>query len=332
MIISVDIGYGYTKGIGPGDLHFSFPSVIGTAEDIDFDTDLIRGGEEQAIQFGNWRFFYGRQAVLQSRIQSAIFDRTRVHDDTYKMLFIGALIELTKYKPNVQHLKVVTGLPVGFFGDRPDVVKSLEGVYQITTDRTKKVSVDSVFVAPQPFGSLFRELLNERGKIASEGIEQGRVGVIDVGTFTTDFVVSDELRYVQRLSGSIRIGWSKVTEQVRQALGDEYRLELMPHEVDQAVRERAVRVRGETVGLDPLIEPAITDIRMAVVARARDLWGTAAHLDTILVSGGGGPHLYDAIHNVYPHARLLEDAFWANAEGLYRFGQRPATFEKGNKK
>lgn len=328
MIISVDIGYGYTKGIGPDGLRFSFPSVVGTAEEISFATDLIRGEKEQAVKYGDRRFFYGEQALLQSRVQSAIFDRSRVHDDTYKMLFVAALVEVTKAAPNNKRARVVTGLPVEFFSDRPEVVKSLEGAYKITTDCAMKFAVESVFVAPQPFGSLFRELLNEQGKIINGDIERGRVGVIDVGTYTTDFVVSHELRYVQRLSGSIRIGWNEVVSQVQQALGDLHRLELMPHEVDRAVQAGEVRVRGEPVLLEELIGPAVTDIETAIIARARDLWGEGADLDMILVSGGGGPHLYDAIHDVYPHARLLDNAFWANAEGLYRFGQRPATFEE----
>ncbi len=327
MILSIDIGYGYTKGIGPDGLRFSFPSVIGTAEDIRFTTDLIHGGEERPVKYGNWRFFYGEQAVLQSRVQSTIFDRSRVHDHTYKMLFVAALVELAKLMPDAERVKVVTGLPVGFFGDRPEVVKSFEGVYRVTAERAIRFAVESVVVAPQPFGSLFQELLNKQGKIVSSNVERGRVGIIDVGTYTTDFVVSDELRYVQRLSGSVRIGWSKVISQVQQALGDLYRLELMPHEVDRVVQARQVRVRGEPVSLEALIEPAITDIQTAIIARARDLWGEGTRLDVILVSGGGGPHLYNAIHDVYPHARLLDNAFWANAEGLYRFGQRPATFE-----
>ena len=328
MILSIDIGYGYTKGVGPEGLHFSFPSVIGTAEDIRFTTDLIRGGEERPVKYGNWRFFYGEQAVLQSRVQSTIFDRSRVHDHTYKMLFIAALVELAKLMPDAKSVKVITGLPVEFFGDRAKVVKSFEGVYRITAGRVMKCAVESVVVTPQPFGSLFQELLNEQGKIVNGNIERGRVGIIDVGTYTTDFVVSDELRYVQRLSGSVRIGWSKVISQVQQALGDLYMLELMPHEVDRAVQAGEVRVRGEPVALESLIVPAVTDIQTAIIARARDLWGAGTHLDVILISGGGGPHLYDVIHGVYPHARLLSNAFWANAEGLYRFGQRPATFEK----
>lgn len=328
MILSVDIGYGYTKGIAPNGLRFSFPSVVGAAEEINFSTDLIRGGEERPVKYENWRFFYGQQAVLQSRIQSAIFDRSRVQDHTFKLLFVAALVELSKHVPDAQRLNVVTGLPVDFFADRSEVVRSFEGTYRITAERTLEITVDSVFVAPQPFGSLFRELLNENGKIVNAEIEHGRVGVIDVGSYTTDFIVSDELRYVQRLSGSARVGWSKVVTQVQQALDDRYMLELMPHEVDRAIQLGEVRVRGEPVPIGPLVEPAINDIRTAIIARARDLWGVAANLDVILVTGGGGPRLYDSIREAYPHARLLENAFWANAEGFMRFAQRPATFQK----
>jgi plasmid segregation protein ParM len=328
MILSLDIGYGYTKGVGPDGLRFSFPSVIGNAEDVRFAANLISGERALPVQYNDRRFFYGKQAVLQSRIQSAIFDRSRIHDQTYKMLFVAALVEAVQVNPDSTRVKVVTGLPVGFFGDRDDVIKAFEGTHQVTADRPLKFAVESVYVAPQPFGSLFRELLNDQGKIVNNDVERGRIGVIDVGTFTTDFVVSDELRYVQRLSGSIPIGWGQVASQVQQALGDLLRLELLPHEVDQAVQAMEVRVRGEPVSLEPLVEPVIAEIRTAVIARARDLWGEAAQLDAILVSGGGGPYLYDAIHGVYPHARLLDNAFWANAEGLYRFGQRPATFEK----
>lgn len=328
MIIAVDIGYGYTKGIGPDGVRFSFPSVIGAAEEIHFATDLIHGGEEQAIKYADQSFFYGEQALLQSRMQSTILDRSRVHDQTYKMLFVAALVEMSNLATGSERVQVITGLPVEFFGDRAEVTKSLEGVYRVNAGRATKFTVESVFVAPQPFGSLFRELLNEQGKITAGDVEKGRVGVIDVGTYTTDFVVSDGLRYVQRLSGSARIGWSEVVNRVQQALADRYRLELMPHEVDRALQAGQVRVRGESVPLDKLVEPAVADIQTAIIARARDLWGEGADLDAILVSGGGGPHLYDAIHQVYPHARVLDDAFWANAEGFYRFGQRPATFEE----
>ncbi len=328
MVLSVDIGYGYTKGVGAEGVRFSFPSVIGTAEDIRFATNLINGSADRTVKFGESEFFYGDQALLQSRMQSTIFDRSRVHDSLYKLLFVAALVEMHKQAPDIERVRLVTGLPVEFFNDRADVVSLFEGTYEITTDQTFRIAVESIFVAPQPFGSLFRELLNEQGRINSSEIEKGRVGVIDIGTYTTDFIVADELRYVQRLSGSARIGWSKVINKVEQALGDAYGLELTPHQVDRALETGEVRVRGTPMPLQAMMAPAIDEVRAAIIARARDIWGEGVSLDTILVTGGGAAHLYELIRAVYPHARLLDDAFWANAEGFYRFGRRPATFKE----
>jgi len=328
MVLSVDIGYGYTKGVGSDGVRFSFPSVIGNAEEVRFSIDLNRDDEERSVKYGEWTFAYGGHALLQSRIQTTIFDRSRTRDHIYKMLFVAALVEMTKQSPDCKRVKVVTGLPVDFFNDRADVVKAFVGDYHITTDREIECMVESVYVAPQPFGSLFRELLNERGRIVNSEVERRRIGVIDVGTYTTDFILADELRYVQRLSGSIRIGWSKVINKVQQALSDQYRLELSLHEVDRALQAGVVRVHGEPVPLQPLVAPAVGEIETAIIARARDLWGEAADLDTILVTGGGGASVYDTVHGVYPHARLLDSPFWANAEGLQRFGRRPATFEE----
>ena len=309
MVLSVDLGYGYTKGVGAEGVRFSFPSVVGTAEDIRFATNLINGSADRTVKFGDTEFFYGDQALLQSRIQSTIFDRSRVHDQLYKMLFVAALVELHKQAPDIERIRLVTGLPVEFFNDRADVVSLFEGAYQITTDQTFRCTVESVFVAPQPFGSLFRELLNDQGRIDNSEVEKGRIGVIDIGTFTTDFIVAEELRYVQRLSGSARIGWSKVISKVGQALGDAYGLELTPHQVDRALNAGEVRVRGTAMPLKEMIDPAVAEVRAAIIARARDLWGEGVSLDAILVTGGGAAHLYELIRDVYPHARLLDDAF-----------------------
>ncbi len=328
MVLSVDIGYGYTKGVGADGVRFSFPSVIGTAEDIRFATNLINGSADRTVKFNDSEFFYGDQALLQSRIQSTIFDRSRVHDTLYKELFVAALVEMHKQAPDIERVRLVTGLPVEFFNDRANVISLFEGTYPLTTDHPFRIAVESVFVAPQPFGSLFRELLNDQGRINNSEVEKGRVGVIDIGTYTTDFIVADELRYVQRLSGSARIGWSKVINKVEQALGDAYGLELTPHQVDRALEAGEVRVRGTPMPLKNMMDPAIDEVRAAIIARARDLWGEGVSLDTILVTGGGAAHLFELIHEIYPHARLLDDAFWANAEGLYRFGRRPATFKE----
>jgi plasmid segregation protein ParM len=326
MILSVDIGYGYTKGVGSGDLRFSFPSVIGNAEEITFNTNLIGDQATPVVHYGGRRFFYGEHALLQSRLRTAIFDRSRTHDETYRLLFASALAELAQQYPDGATLNVVTGLPVGFFSDRHDAVISLEGKYRLQLEDAVTFDVEQVFVVPQPFGSLFRELLNEDGALSNVDIEQGRVAVVDVGTYTTDFIVADALRYVQRFSNSIPIGWSAVLNNVQQELSSRYRLDLTLHEVDKAIRSGRARVKGELINLEPMLRPAISELEAVLVAKARDLWGEGATLDIMLITGGAAQHVGGVLQQAYPQTRLLSDAFWANAEGFYRFGQRPATF------
>ena len=329
MILSIDIGYGYTKGVGPEGWRFSFPSVIGNAEEIAFASDLIAGRSGPTVGYGGRRFFYGEQALLQSRLRTAIFDRSRVRDETFRLLFVAALAEMARQYPEGIALNIVTGLPVAFFGDRSDVVISLEGEYRLQLEEAVTFDVQQVYVVPQPFGSLFRELLSEGGVISNVDVEHGRLAVIDAGTYTTDFIVSDSLRYVQRFSASIPMGWSEALGNVQRELSDRYRLDLTLHEVDQAVRNGSARVKGEPINLEPMLSSASRDLEMAVVAKARDLWGEGVNLDAILITGGAASQLAGALRAVYPQARLVDDAFWANAEGFYRFGQRPAIFGEG---
>jgi plasmid segregation protein ParM len=328
MIISIDIGYGYTKGVGPDGWRFSFPSVIGNAEEIAFTSDLIVSQTGPTVGYGGRRFFYGEQALLQSRLRTAIFDRSRTRDETYRLLFVSSLAEFARYSPQGGKLNVVTGLPVAFFADRDDVVISLAGEYRIKLEDTVVFDVEHVYVVPQPFGSLFRELLSEGGVISNVDVEHGRVAVIDVGTFTTDFIVADALRYVQRFSGSVPLGWSEALNYVQRELSSRYRLDLTLHEVDKAIRNGSARVKGEPISLEPLLAAAVRELEMALVAKARDLWGEGVNLDAMLITGGAAPQLAGAIQSLYPQARLVPDSFWANAEGFYRFGQRPAIFNE----
>jgi len=48
MIVGVDIGYGYTKAVGP-DRQVTFPSVVGKAERVRYESDVGRhlGGHER---------------------------------------------------------------------------------------------------------------------------------------------------------------------------------------------------------------------------------------------------------------------------------------------
>jgi hypothetical protein len=59
-----------------------------------------------------------------------------------------------------------------------------------------------------------------------------------------------------------------------------------------------------------------------VVAQASQLWGSAARLDEILLTGGGSHMLANYIGRHFSHVSVLDEPVYGNVEGYYRFSQR----------
>ena len=337
MIVGVDIGYGYTKAVGE-ERQVTFPSVIGKAERIRYENDIrasLHGswptghGSGIALNTEEGDRFVGELALLQSRVQWTLLDRSRVEDPSARLLFLAALSELVAHAADAQgtqEFRVVTGLPVQWYSDREKVVEQLRGKHFVRRvnghEFVQRFQVADVLVVPQPFGSLFHELLSADGQIVDEDLGRSRVGVIDVGTYTTDYVLVDRLRYVERGSGSIATGMSKAYDLIARSLLDSFGLDLTMHEVDRAVREGRVTVFGEERKIDWLVKPVFDALSQEILAQAVSLWGDGRELKAILATGGGAGMLGEWIQRRYPHARVLDDAALANVRGFEKYGRR----------
>jgi plasmid segregation protein ParM len=330
MIVGMDIGYGYTKAVGE-DAQVVFPSVIGKAERIRYESDLhsqfvSHDGLGIALITEEGDRFVGELALLQSRVQWTLLDRSRVEDPSARLLFLAALSELVGERQVDREFRVVTGLPVKWYADRDKVVSQFQGKHLVRRINGHQVvqrfSVTNVLVVPQPFGSLFEVILGARGQIVNEDLARGRLGVIDIGTYTTDYVLVNGLRYIEKGSGSISTGMSKAYQLIGRSLLDTFGLDMRLHEVDRVVRDGVVTVYGEERHIDWLTTPVLDAVSEEVLAHARALWSDGRDLKAILVTGGGAIALGEQIRRHYPHARLLDDAAMANVRGFCKYGRR----------
>jgi plasmid segregation protein ParM len=328
--------------------------VVGKAERVRYESDLRRLGTgggvrspEIALVTEQGGHFVGELALLQSRVQWTLLDRSRVEDPSARLLFLAALTEMAENWPPLNpprmptadgrthegegqgggpSFHVVTGLPVNWYADRDKVVEQLSGRHVVRRVNGRQIvhrfTVDRVLVVPQPFGSLFEAILDPQGQIVDEDLAQGRLAVIDVGTYTTDYVLVDRLRYVERGSGTIATAMSKAYQLIGRSILDTYGLELRMHQVDRAVREGQVTVFGERRSVDWLADPVLDAVAQEVLAEAGTLWGDGRDLKAILVTGGGAMALGERIGRRYAHARVLRDAALANVNGFYKYGQR----------
>ena len=179
---------------------------------------------------GRW-YLVGEQAQLQSASASQTLDATRTGTAEQKALFYAAASELIR--GSGAQVRVVSGLPVADFEPRVKAAlrKMLMGQHQIKQlgARTHSLEVVDVTIVPQAMGSLFSLVLNRRGQLVDKRLASGRVGIVDIGTLTTNHVLVDRLRYVEVGSDSVTTGMSemllKVAKDLRRECGLDWALQ-----------------------------------------------------------------------------------------------------------
>lgn len=319
MRIGQDNGYNAAKVVSDG-RRAIFPSVVGTPTTR--TAFAINGHDDEIkISAAGQTWLVGDGAVNQSRFLVRREDRDWINSDEYYAIAMAGISEMTS--ASGVDIKLVTGLPVSYFGDNASLKKRLLGdhKFQRAGRNTQTVKISDVRVVPQPFGALLSEALDNRGGLANQEYA-GRVGVIDVGGKTTNFLSANKLAEIPNETASINVGGWDIIRQLRDYLAETVPgLELRDHELAAVLKDRSVKVAGEVVGL-PGLAAIIEPMGDQVLATARQLWGSALRLDSILIAGGGahliGPHLQIR----FKQARVLDNPVYANATGFWKLAQR----------
>lgn len=319
-ILGLDIGYGFSKATD-GENTVVFPSVAGDATRADFDNDVVKAGKGHVITLDGQEWFYGAHAQKHSRNPLALFARERTEQrDLMRVLFCASLAELGI----AENVVLCTGLPVDWFADKDELESLLLGTHRFSVDGLQRtVFVTRVVTVPQPFGSFFDQILDDQGRIINAPFARGKVGVLDVGTFTCDIALSDGLEYVAKSSGSRTVAMSTVWRQVRDGIKGRYGLDYDLHRIDRLMQNGdTVTVQGHDRDISDLIQPAIDAMAQQVLAFARDRWGNALDFKRIILTGGGATYLEDAVRSVYPHTLTLPEPHTGNLRGFYKYAVR----------
>jgi PRTRC genetic system protein D len=323
MNITVDIGYNTTKTIGPDRKPIIFPSITGTPDKSRFS---LNGHSDGIILTSPFHKLVGEQVEEQSLFSQRWEDRDWIKTDDYLAMLYAAFTEVTgSVHANVN---VVTGLPVRFYEEDRDPLKErLMGRHKISREgrqQPQTFDVVRVKVIPQNVGTYLSVALSDQGRQAVDNdFIMGKVGVIDVGSLTTNFLVMSKFTELRQESVSIEAGGWKLSRQVREHLArlcpD---LELKDHQLMQAIKDRSVSYYGERVNLAAIVDEACDNLTHQIVGKAKERWGKGAFLHSILVTGGGSLLLGDRITREFRHAHQVDDPVFANVQGYWKLAQR----------
>lgn len=322
-LVALDLGFGYTDAC-TDDCYIREPSVIGTAEQIKYTANLVGKDTASAgihlTDPSGQAYFVGQLALKQSSLSWTLLDRSRNASEASLLLAHAAFSELGVEGP----IHLVTGLPVDHYADKDALVNLLKGSHTIRRagQPSRLVEVTDVIVALQPFGPLFDVIFNHEGKVQNPSVAKGRNGVIDIGTFTTDWVVYDNGEYVESLSGSTDVAMGAIHHRLIRVIDETYGLKLGSiHEADMALRQGYVKQRGQRHPIGELAEPIIASTSRVILSRIINQWKeTDQELDNIFIAGGGASTIGPYLAGRFPNYVTLPDSEKSVVTGYFKYG------------
>lgn len=316
--VGLDVGYGYTKAFGPGG-EVIFPSVVGPVSGRIFT--LGDAGVPRIAVEGR-EYVCGEAALKHSPTPIEVRSRDFVHTEAYRVLLLWALCELGE-----EEAAVVLGLPVGHFQSLKEELERYEGGHRVMIDGAEReLAVRILRVVPQPVGTVLDFLLNRLGEAVSDSFLGKTVGVVDIGHYTTDLVVFEDLEFSAARTGGSDVGVSAFLERVREKLEERFRSSFTLREVERAVQRGRLRFEGRDHPLD--LGEEIEAFASAVMAVVRNVWGDPRKLDEVILTGGGARLLGERLKREIPHAAVAPEPVFANVRGFFKYAVRLLRREK----
>ncbi len=317
VVVGLDIGNGWTKA-HDGARSVLLPSVAGPGIAISFRSGLATAPvDDVAIEIDGRQWFAGELAVRQSPHPVTPRARDR-SSEILRVLMLAALHRLD-IRDGIG-LRVVTGLPLAWYkpADIEQMRLALEGVHCcLINGRPREWRVEAVDVFPQPFGTLAYEVLRPGGDTR---LASSTVGIIDIGTLTTNLALFANLEYIEARSTSVEAGMGLAYSLVAREIAERWRVELSPQAAETATRKGSLQIRGELHILDGIAGRALAAVTDAILAPARQLWSDGGQVDRVPLTGGGAHPLASRLKAQFPQSVVVSQAQFANAIGFWLYG------------
>ncbi|QGP94087.1 hypothetical protein MGLY_35120 (plasmid) [Neomoorella glycerini] len=325
--VGVDVGYGFVKAVSPV-ARVSFPAVVAPYVE-DPLSGMFRDGTGHKVKVrkisGEVEEKLVGEAALRSLAATTSLSREKpaaLHD---LMLLAAAYLAGAGDKgPFPKQFDLAMGLPLAYFRGQKDALKkrleSLAAWVSVDGGEERHISFGKVLVFPQGAGVVLA------GDVALPG--NGYFGVVDVGTYTTDYLLFEDRGDgvpcpLPEACGSLEAG----VHLVHRALAAEFQRQagaplapaMYQEVVEDALVGRPIHYAGKDIHLEETLLKARRDVAQAIAQGVLAAWGGRAGFVALVILAGGGACLFDdGLLRALPGARIAKDPFFANATGYLK--------------
>ena len=323
MAIGIDVGYSNLKIVAGADhtpdIVEHLPAGAGPVESL---PDSLGGGrikEGRTVHVGGQPWVAG---IEPYRLHGLSRD---IHDDytttkAYRALLLAAL----DVGADTMVSNLVTGLPVAHYQEperRKRLVAQIRGSHQLTPD--KRVQVKRVTVLPQPIGAYVDASAHDLDPAL---LNEGRVLVIDVGFFSFDWALIEDVALISQVSGTSLEAVSRLLDNADEIIRADYGERVGTARIEAALRQRSGRVllHGERIQLRPVLNKAAAKTAQQAIGALRQTQRGQRPVDLVVLAGGGAELYSDAVRALFPKTRVFTppDPWLANARGFWRYARR----------
>lgn len=345
--VGLDLGYGYVKAVGEHGDRVLIPSVVGrrtqdyavpmprrdtgTGREIDLDQlDVVI--RELAPRLGETGYFVGDLAIRQSKDASRPFANDKASDRATQVLAAVACALVTRRLGEDIH--VATGLPyVQFANERykHSLIRSLENHEWIVqfmrfSVQPRRIRVAQVSVYPQAIAALYAFALSGSGVAESVMGAGGLVGLIDIGTRTTDLVVVDldnNMEYQLEACGTFDYGMANIYEALQDHIQRETGIQVPQGHIEKLVRQgKSIELRLDdgsdtTIDLPRLFRVEAQRLVETLQRFLQQKWPRRHLYKHVLLAGGGATvePIVQGLQRLAKNVISIPGAQFANAEG-----------------
>lgn len=321
VAIGLDIGHSLVK------VRYS-PFEGGTQREIGFATLVIPGfpivdsataemAKADTVTYNGREYYVGKTAETQGQNKSYVgLSNNWTNTDEHDILFLGALDKIEREMGRTLSGAIITvGLPAENFGtERVNLKTRLAGLLKYRGTPENNIRVQS-----QPSGPLHMVGMDDKGNDNKAYDMANQIwGVIEVGHYTTDSLISKRLEIVEVSRGS-EAGVSYVHKHLATKLSAKG-ISTNPARLTQAIMTKKIFHYGKEVDVASDVEEAVAQLATTVVAGVKAKFGVMAEeMNGIVIAGGGAPLLAPYFREIYPHLVELPEPRMCVAEGFRRF-------------
>lgn len=315
-VIALDVGHSAVKAMvttGGKTHRFFIPSVVCPAIAISDEAEAKRAElETVCISSGiGGKFFFGDTALTQGAASLTGLSENWISTREHAALLLGAMKKIKAATGYTDKPDLVMGLPTSLFKSQRNDLELLVNKYC--------PDVASLKIIPQAMGPLYQLMLDQDGIPSREHAPTESWGVVEVGYFSSDFMMTKKGRWAENAS-DICAGVRVAAEHIKRLMGDR-QLTMTLNEAEDALQTGRVKSFGAFIDVSAEVAESAALVAAEVVDTANRLMeGYVRQLDGVLVAGGGAPLVFEQLSKQWPHAILVEDSRFAVAEGMRRLG------------